>query len=149
MPRYRIQVEVPAGTPEDQAVEDSIEIDERYIDRALLFVPPGSAGTVNAELTFGEFRLLPTAESDTTVLPGTTDPAPVKQQLRGSPLELRLRSWAPNAGFAHTVTARIDALEVSQRPDKVDVVSLPRSVTTTRSGRSVTPQDIMDSDESE
>jgi len=142
MPRYRIQAEVPAGTAESQAVTASIEVEERFVDRALLFVPPGSAGLVQAELLFGEARLVPTAGSDRTVLPGTTDPAPVRRTFRGSPTDLTLRAFAPNSSFPHTVTARIDALDPAQVTQDVQVAGFDESPVSATQPDSVQAQDL-------
>jgi hypothetical protein len=145
MPRYRIQVEVPAGTTEANAVEQTIEVEERFVDSGLVFAPPGSAGTVRAELLFGEARLLPTAESDPTVIPGSTDPAPIRRTFERSPTDLTLRAFAPNSGFSHTVTARIDALSLDQITQDVRVTEFTEPAVSAAEDQSPDPQDLQDS----
>jgi hypothetical protein len=145
MPRYRIQVDVPAGTTQTDAVEQSIEVEERAIQDGLIFAPPGTAGTVRAELLFGEARLLPTAESDLTVLPGTTDPAPIRRTFERSPTDLTLRAFAPSSSFAHTVTARIDVLSLDQLTQDVRVTDVSESAVSATVADSPDPQDLQDS----
>jgi|APHM01.1.fsa_nt_gi hypothetical protein len=144
MPRYRIQVDVPAGTSQSNAVSKSIEVEEQAVRDGLIFAPPGSAGTVRAELLFGEARLLPTAESDLTVLPGATDPAPIRRTFERSPTDLTLRAFAPQSNFPHTVTARIDVLSLDQVRQDVRVTEFADSAVSASQGASVDPQDLQD-----
>jgi len=145
MPRYRWDVTVPPTTTEDSAVTKTIDIDERELVSGLVFAPPGSAARVNAEVLWGETRVLPSPNSSPTVLPDTTDPAPLDFRIRGSPYELTLRAWAPTAVRSHTVTARVDARAIDDAPQDVRVVGTGRA--SAASQRRVTPEDIMNADE--
>jgi len=144
MPRYRWQVTVPAGTPERDAVENTIELDDRQLQDGLLFAPPGSAGRVNAVLLWGEAQLLPTPESSPTVIPGTTDAAPLDFRVTGEPYELTLRAWAPAAVESHTVTARVDATEPTPAVQPVRVVGGDSNIVSAGSGPPVSAQDLQD-----
>jgi hypothetical protein len=110
MPRYQTQVTVPPQTGQADAVEGVLVLDERYIQDGLLFVPIGADGEVKARLLFGERSLLPTPDSDPTLIEGATDPAPIREFVPGTPARLTVRVWAPDADFPHTVTARVDAV---------------------------------------
>jgi len=125
MVRYRWEVTVPPGTPQGSAVTNTIRLDERRLLDGLLFAPPGSAGRVNAEILWGQTRLLPTEDSTPRLLPGTTDPAPINTTVRGDPYKLTLRAWAPTTVRPHTVTARVDAVEDVDGVQDVRVTELP------------------------
>lgn len=144
MPRYRWQVTVPANTPERNAVENTIELDDRQLQDGLIFAPPGSAGRINAILLWGEAQLLPTAESAPAVLPGATDAAPLDFRVTGEPYVLTLRAWAPTAVESHTVTARVDATEPGAGAQPVRVVGGGSNVVTAGTGPPVTAQDLQD-----
>lgn len=114
MPRYQLSATVPAGTPESDAVVEAIEIEERWVQEGFLYAPPGAAFSVNAELRFGERRLLPTEGSDPTTVPEVTDPAPIRFAVPGVPNELTMRVWSPDAEFQHTVKAVVDVVEIQR-----------------------------------
>ncbi len=128
MTRYTWEVTVPAGTPQSAAVTNTIALEEAVIQDGLIFAPPGTAGLVFAEIRFGDLVLLPSAESARRVLPGTTDAAPLNFEAEGTPFELTLRVFAPQTDFPHTITARVDAVEVTdevgQLQDAFQVVFL-------------------------
>lgn len=147
MTRYRWDVTVPAATSQDAAVENTIEIDERELLDGFIFAPPGSAGRVKGEILWGGKTLLPSPDSSRTLLPGTTDPAPIDFTIRGSPYELTLRAWAPTAVQDHTVTARVDAVAVSDDTQDVRVVGTGRPPQNRRD--TPTAQDIMQAGEQE
>jgi len=111
MPRYQTQLTVPAGTVQADAVTDTIEVDERYVDRVIRFTPPGSAYTVKAVVQAGEAQLTPVSGSDPTVLPGDTTPEPVQTFLPGSPSTVRVRAFAPQSTNEHTITVSVDMLD--------------------------------------
>jgi len=114
MPRYQVSATVPAGTAEDQAVVSEITVDQRFVQEGFIFTPPGSAYEVQARLLAGDRQLLPEPDSDTTVVPDVTDPAPIRYTLPGSPNTLELRVFAPTSNFEHTVKAVIDVVPVDQ-----------------------------------
>jgi len=147
MTRYRWDVTVPAGTSQDSAVESTIEIDERELLDGFIFAPPGSAGRVEGEILWGGKTLLPSPDSSRTLLPGTTDPAPIDFTIRGSPYELTLRAWSPTAVQSHTVTARVDAVAVSDDTQDVRVVGTGQRPQNRRD--MPTAQDIMQAGEQE
>jgi hypothetical protein len=144
MARYRWRATVPPGTTEEDAIEATIELDDRQLQDGLIFTPPGSAGRVNAVLLWGEVQLLPTPESSPTVLPGTTDAAPLNVRVTGEPYVLTLRVWAPTAVESHTVTARVDATEPGADVQLVRVVGGGSNVVTAGTGPSVSAQDLRD-----
>jgi len=141
MTRYRWEATVPAGTSQDDAVESTVEIEERGLIDGFIFSPTGSAGLVKGEILWGCKTLLPSPDSSRTLLPGTTDPAPIDFTVRGSPYELTLRAWAPTATQTHTVTARVDAQAVSTPVQDVRVVGSGPPSSERR--ETPTPEDIM------
>jgi hypothetical protein len=147
VPRYRWSVTVPPGTPEAQAVENTIEVDEQRIQDGLIFAARGSAGSVKAALLLGERQILPVQGSDRTVIPGTTDAAPLSVVTSGSPYTVRLRAFAPTSAQPHTVIARIDTKEVGTADQAVRVTELPRSGIRRGPSTDVTPQDLQPSTE--
>lgn len=114
MPRYQLRVDVPAQTGEASAVTDSVSVDEQVVTDGVLYVDPGAADEVRAQLRFGDRPLLPAEGSDLTTIPGDTDPAPIQVTLPGVPQEVQLRAWAPNADNSHVVLGRFDTVEVSE-----------------------------------
>jgi len=114
MPRYQTQLTVPAGTPASSAVETRVEVDESFLQEGLRFAAPGSANTVKCRVLDGERSLIPTAESDPTVIPGSTDRAPVRARLTGNPTEVTVRAFAPASTFDHTVTVVLDTRRVGE-----------------------------------
>jgi len=114
MPRYQLSATVPAGTGEDSAVVSEIEVDERFVQEGFIFAAPGASYEVQARLLAGDRQLLPEPESDTTVVPGVTDPAPIRYTLPGSPNTLELRTFAPTSNFPHTIKAVIDVVPAEE-----------------------------------
>jgi len=114
MPRYQTQLTIPPQTPQSQAVESRVAVDERFVEEGVRFAAPGSANTVKCRVLDGERSLLPTAESDPTVIPGATDRAPIRTRLTGTPTEVTVRAFAPQSTFAHTVTVVLDTRQVQQ-----------------------------------
>jgi hypothetical protein len=114
MPRYQVSTTVPAGTAEADAVSAEIAVSERFVQEGFIYAAPGSAFTVRARLLAGDRQLLPEPESDLTVVPDVTDPAPIRYGLPGAPNDLELRVHAPNSNFEHTVKAVVDVVEASQ-----------------------------------
>jgi len=96
-------------------------VDEAVIQDGLIFAPPGTAGLVFAEIRFGDLVLLPSANSSRRVLPGTTDAAPLNFEAEGTPFELSLRVFAPQTDFAHTITARVDAVQPANAAETVNI----------------------------
>jgi hypothetical protein len=141
MTRYRWEATVPPQTGQADAVESVIEIEERDLLDGFIFAPPGSAGRVKGEILWGERVLLPSADSSRTLLPATTDPAPIDLVIRGSPYELTLRAWAPAATQTHTVTARVDAQAASTPVRDVRIVGSGPPSSERR--ETPTPEDIM------
>lgn len=131
---------VPAGTAQTDAVQTTIEVDERLVERVVRFTPPGSAYTVKAVVQSGEAQLSPAPESDPTVLPGLTEPEPVDVFLPGSPSEVNIRAWAPTATNDHTITVTVDMREGVQPLDRIANALSSGPVTASRT--SVSPQDI-------
>jgi hypothetical protein len=105
---------VPAGTPESAAVETRVQVDESFLQEGLRFAAPGSANTVKCRVLDGERSLIPTADSDPTVIPGATDRAPVRARLTGNPTEVTVRAFAPASDFPHTVTVVLDTKRVGE-----------------------------------
>jgi len=114
MPVYQRQIDVPAGTARKNAETERVEIDERWIEEGLRFAAPGSNNTVNAELRFGEARLLPREGADTTVVPNSTTTEPIEERIVGQPAELEWRAWSPNATFDHTLTLKVVTRELER-----------------------------------
>lgn len=108
MPRYQLSAEIPAETARPDQVRERIEVEERFVDRGLRFAAPGSAFEVKAVVTAGDRVILPTADSDPTVIPGNRQPAPINTRLPGRPSEIEVRAWAPNADFPHTLQVLLD-----------------------------------------
>jgi len=114
MPVYQRQIDVPAGTGRADAKRERVEIEERWIEEGVRFAAPGSNNTVNAELRFGETRLLPREGENTTVVPGTTTAEPIEERIVGQPAELEWRAWSPTANFDHTLTLKVVTRELSR-----------------------------------
>jgi hypothetical protein len=114
VPRYQIQVDIPAGTTQPNAVTESVTVDERYVEEGVRFAAPGSANTVKARLFDGETQLLPVNDSDPTVIPGNRNTAPIRHTLPSSPSEITVRAFAPDSDFDHTLTVIVDVVEVEK-----------------------------------
>jgi len=121
MTRYRWEVTVPPKTQQSAAVTSTIEVDEAVIQDGLIFAAPGSAALVFAEIRFGDLVLFPSANSSRRVLPGITDAAPLNFEAEGTPFELELRAFAPQAEFPHGVVARVDAVQPANAAETVNI----------------------------
>lgn len=142
MPVYTRQLSVPAGTPQSNPETTTIAVEERWVDRAVRFAPPGSNATVNVELRFGEARLLPEEGESAVILPATTDPEPVAYRLPGSPSEVEFRAWSPNASFEHTLTLKLVTQELARARPLERLVDLFSSAGRVRRGRVGAGEDI-------
>jgi len=126
MPRYQLSVEVPPQTDEFAAVEETVAVQEPVVVRGFRFVAPGAAFEVKASLRYGDRQLLPQPPSDRTLLPGTTQSARIGFADLGTPYEITLRAFAPDADFSHIVKARVDTLSLeAARRQGVAVAQLP------------------------
>jgi hypothetical protein len=114
VPRYQAQVDIPAGTTRQNAVEETVELEQRFIQEGLRFAAPGSANTVKCRLLDGETQLLPVADGDPTVIPDQRNPAPIRHTLPSRPSEVTIRAFAPTSSFDHTLTVFIDAVAVER-----------------------------------
>jgi len=119
-----------------------VEVDEAVIQDGLIFAPPGTAGLVFAEIRFGDLVLLPSANSSRRVLPGVADAAPLNFEAEGTPYELALRVFAPDTDFAHTITARVDAVTSANAPAAVRLVSPDSTSVSGQPTRLPSPSDL-------
>jgi hypothetical protein len=109
------------------AVTDSIRVQEPVLVRGFRFVPPGATFEVSATLRYGDRQLLPQPPSDRTLVPGTAEPVQIGFVDLGTPYEVTLRAFAPNADFAHTVKAQVDTLSVpAAQRQGIAAAQLPR-----------------------
>lgn len=141
MTLYSLNLTVPASTGRDSAVVRDVRVDKQLIDRATVFIDPGSNGEVNVQIQSGEALLIPAIEGDPITKPGQTGPVTIDRRLPGVPNEVTVRAWAPNADFSHEVIAQVVTEEEEDEARDVRIVDAARSPPERR--ETPTPEDIM------
>jgi len=141
MTLYALNLTVPASTGRDNSVARTVEVDKQLVDRATVFIDPGSNGEVNVQIQSGEALLIPAIEGDPITKPGQTGPVTIDKRLPGVPNEVTVRAWAPAADFSHEVIVQIVTEE--EREDVSDVRIVGRGRQGTRGRPTPTPEDIM------
>lgn len=115
MPSYVLRVDVPAGATQAAGIEQSVEIDEQFIQDAEIFIDYGANGEVLARLFYGEQALFPAPAGEPAQKPGSTGPAPIAMELPSRSEAVHLRAWAPDADEPHVVIAEIETVDQQQR----------------------------------
>ena len=122
MPLYELSVTTNVQSSEGDAVTSSVEVDEGFVEEGLIFIDPGSNGEVRAQLRFGDRSLLPASESGFVSVPANRAFVPINFVLPGSPNDIELRAWAPDADFTHEVIAQFTAVE-GRKQDPLDRIA--------------------------
>jgi len=112
MPRYYAEVIVPAGTTRSDPVEESLRLDQAFVQDAIVYIDSGAKNRVKVELLDGDRRLFPFRDSDPFSTPAVTDPAPIQRQLPGRRRDVTIRATAPDAVNDHAVLVSVDAISV-------------------------------------
>ena len=104
MPMYTDDLVVPAGKPEAEAIEETIEIEKGVITKVEVHFPPGPCGLVHTRCFYGIRQLWPRPEGSTAHLNGVVLVIPEHWQLPETPCVLTVKGWSPGTGFPHTIT---------------------------------------------
>lgn len=145
MPRYIIAADVPPGTTEASPVTESVTVTERVVVDGFIFIDQGAKDEVRAAVFSGARQILPDPSGSPQRIPGVTTPGPVRVKLPGSPAELTLRAFAPNAANAHDAIAVLDVEPPESVPDPVRLVGTDESAQPTARPATVPAESLSDS----
>jgi len=147
MPRYFAEVIVPAGTTRSDPVEESLRLDQQFVQDAIVYIDSGAKNLVKVELLDGDRRLFPFRDSDPFSTPAVTDPAPIQRKLPGRRRDVTIRATAPDAVNDHAVLVSVDAISLQAArarglaPGQLDRTGLQVENTTPA------PEDLQDTGE--
>jgi len=147
MPRYIIAADVPPGTTEASPVTESVTVTERVVVEGFIFIYQGSKDEVRAAVFSGARQILPDPSGSPQRIPGVTTPGPVRVKLPGTPAELTLRAFAPNAANAHDAIAVLDVEPPESVPDPVRLVGVDQTLQPRAGPNTVDPESLLDGEE--
>jgi len=108
---FSYAITVPAGTPSNKPLEQSLEIKPGIIKRIEVKFPPGVAATVHVQIFSGEFQLLPRNPGGSIQGDNETVFDEPYYEIYDEPAVLTLRAWSPTANHDHTILVRILVLK--------------------------------------
>lgn len=111
MPLYTRIVQVSAQTAETSAVRSLVAVDEQVVVEATVFIDPASNGEVSAVLLDGERQIIPEPSGDAIAKPGETTVKNLRHVLPGTPSDVEVKVWAPDADFDHEVIVQFETAE--------------------------------------
>lgn len=147
MPLYSLSADVPPQTAEKDAVTTTVAVDEPVLDRGLLFIDPGANGEVQAQLRVGETAVLPVEPGEPARIPDVREFVPINAELPGTPGEVTLRAWAPDADFNHDVIAQVVVLSEDEATETVKVSEFGEDAQATAQRSSGGPQNLTPADD--
>ena len=107
---YDYAVLIPAGTPEDDPVEQELNLTHGIIHRVEVEFPAGCRGYAYLAIYHREHQAFPTNINEAFNGEGYTIPIDEYFDLTEPPHNLLVRGWSPNAIYPHTITVRIGIL---------------------------------------
>ena len=107
---YDFAVTIPAGTTEDDPVEQVLKLTHGVIHRVEVEFPAGCRGYAHLVLLHEEHQLYPTNPDEDFNAEGYTIPIDDYFPLTTEPYSLKAVGWAPDASYNHTITVRIGIL---------------------------------------
>ncbi len=107
---YDFAVTIPAGTKENNPVEQTLKLTQGIIHRVEVSFPPGCHGLAFLRLLHEGSQKWPTNPSEAFNADGYTVPIDDYFPLDTAPYSLKAIGWSPDATYDHTITVRVGIL---------------------------------------
>lgn len=107
---YDFAILVPAGTPADNPVEQTLKLTSGVVHRVEVEFPAGCRGEVSLVILLGGHQLFPTDPEGAFNAEGYTIPIDDYFPLDTPPYSLKAVAWSPDAVYSHTITVRVGIL---------------------------------------
>lgn len=104
---YDFAVTVPAGTAKSSPVIETLKLTAGIIHPLSVEFPAGCRGYVYCTILHQEHQLWPTNPRGALRAEGYIIPIEDYYPLTTEPYSLKVRAWAPNATYNHTLTVRV------------------------------------------
>lgn len=108
---YDFAITIPAGTSEDDPVEEELKLTHGVIHRVEVEFYPGPRRYVGLRIYHQEHQLYPTNPDGEFKTDGYTIAFDDFFELKTAPYALKARGYSPDADYSHVVTVRIGVVE--------------------------------------
>ena len=106
MALYWLELEVPPNTPENNPVEQTIDIEGALLERIEFCFPPGCAGTTRVAVFYGPKQLSPRPEGSWARGDGEEIADDIHWPLPEREVTLRVKAWSSATSYKHTIIVR-------------------------------------------
>ncbi len=114
---YEADLAIPAGTAKNAPAEVRLHITTGVIHHVLVESAPGCHRQAAVRVYLGEHQIAPTNPEEDFALDGVPRDYQERIPVLGPPLELIVRGYAPDAGYAHTYRVGVGILPLESFPE--------------------------------
>jgi len=100
---YVVKLTIPANTPREKAIEQKVKIKERYVERILIYFPPGHHCLTRVAIFYGLHQLVPDKDGEWAMGDNITLDVKCIFPAPEIPFSLTIKGYNLDTKYDHTV----------------------------------------------